>query len=255
MPHADPATRIRSLSRSRNGLLIAAVVVPLALLGVFERQARRLDALAARGLAGEGVVTEVSGGGTFYAYRVGDAEYTWNVARDQAPFAVGEVFPIVYLPDVPSFSRPIADRHAAAEEAARNRGFAWKVAIGVGLTLALLAFRFATVRQARAGALPSPEVDPAAFRRRVRLIALTLVPALVLVSAFHLGDSRARGESVVPAAAGIVVSLAVVGGTLFFMTRGGPAAARDRSRRLLRWVLPIAIGLAILRLVVAIVAG
>ena len=41
--------RIKSLVRWRAGLAIAAVVLPMALFALFERQARRLDALGAEG--------------------------------------------------------------------------------------------------------------------------------------------------------------------------------------------------------------
>jgi hypothetical protein len=155
---SHPSTRIRQLSRSRNGLAIAAIVVPLALLALFERQARRLDALAARGLPAEAVVTAVSRDGTtFYAYRVGGAEYAWNVSSREAPFLADQTFPIVYLPDDPSFSRPIADRRGATEEAARNRRFTRRAVLAIGLTLAVFAYAAAwELRRARTGARRRP---------------------------------------------------------------------------------------------------
>ncbi len=244
------ATRERSLSRWRAGLALAALVVPLALFALFERQARRLDALAEQGAPVTANVTRVTEGGTVhYAYWVDGVGYSWNVARDDAPYEPGATFAATYLPDDPSFSRPIADRALAAAEASGNRSFAWKVVLGVGLFLgffALLTHR--DLRRLRAGA-PREEDDPAAYRQRLMLVGLALAPLLALILGYHASDALERGESVVPVLFGVVLALSVLGGTLLFVLRRGPGEARARAARLMRWVAPIALGIAALRLV------
>src|SRR5262245_49258043 len=112
----------RSLSRWRAILLIVAIVVPGCLYAVFERQARRLDVLGARGEVTQAIVTGVKrqGGSTYvdYEYSVAGTTYTWNVDRRDAPDAAhGKTLPIVYSPEDPALSRPGTDRSKASAEA------------------------------------------------------------------------------------------------------------------------------------------
>ncbi len=251
MQGTAPPNRVQSLVRWRAALLIAAVLLPGALFLLFERQARRLDALAAHGERVDAQVTGVSGdqGTTFYAYRVKGTEYTWNVARADAPFPVGASFPATYLPEDPSLSRPIADRSVAAAESAKNRRFSWKLVLGLAVTLLLFAgLVHRDLRRIRTGA-PSELSAPTAYRRRLALTSLLLVPAFALIGGFHIRDALEKGESVLPGAIGLGVAVVIVGGVFFFAGRQGPIRARERSARILRWVAPIAAGIALLRLV------
>jgi len=243
--------RIHLLVRSRARLVIAAIVLPLALFLLLERQARRLDALATRGEPVDAQVTGVSGdnGTTFYAYRVDGTEYTWNVARAAAPFPVGRTFQATYLPDDPSLSRPISDRSLAAAEAAGNRRFTWKVVLCLGLTLLLFAgLAHRDLHRSRTGA-PSEWADPKASKTRIVLAALLLLPGLVLIGSFHIGDAVEKGESVVPVVISLGVAIGIIGGFFFYTGREGPTRVGARSARVLRLVAPIAAGIALLRLV------
>jgi hypothetical protein len=104
------------------------------------------------------------------------------------------------------------------------------------------------IRRLRSGA-PSEASDPKAYKRRLALTSLVLLPAFVLITGFHLRDAIERGESVVPVVIGLCLAIAIVGSVFFFAGRDGPLKARERSARLLRWVAPIAGGIALLRLV------
>jgi hypothetical protein len=107
----DPAAEARrrhiiaSDTRWRAIFATLAVLLPLALGLLFRRQELRLRALADHGRAGTAVVTDTSQY-TDYRYEVGGQTYTWNVSREKAPYARGASFPIVYLPEDPSLSRP-----------------------------------------------------------------------------------------------------------------------------------------------------
>ncbi len=241
-------SRAQSLARQRTGLVIATFLLPLALFSCFERQARRLDALAAHGESVEARVTAVHGGGTFYAYRVNGSEFTWNVPERDAPFPVGQVFTATYLPEDPALSRPIADRRRAAVEAARNRSMCWKVVLALALTLAMVAgITHRDVCRLRMGA-PSESADPRAHRRKFVALAIVLVPGLVLIGEFHLRNAAERGESIAPVVVALCLTIAVCAAVFFFVGRGGPTRVRERSARLLRWLVPIALGIAVLRL-------
>jgi hypothetical protein len=241
---------VRSLVRWRLIFLIVAVVIPAGCYGLFERQARRLDALGDHGEPTTATVTAVNRGGTVdYAYVVNGTRYTWNVAQADAPNAVGETFPITYVPEDPALSRPGADRSRGTREAAANRSFAWKVEAGV---FAFLAFNviLCDVRLRRLRKTGQTELtDPRAYRTRLILTGAMLVPLLVLVFGWHLTDSLRRGESVWPSVLAIVGSLAVLGGTGFYVLREGRTQATARAARVLRWTVPLATGIATLRLV------
>jgi hypothetical protein len=107
----DPAAEERrrrivaSDTRWRVLFAILAVVLPLALFLAFRRQELRLRALSDHGHAGTAIVTQVSQS-THYRYEVDGETYTWNVSREEAPYAPGASLPIVYLPEDPSLSRP-----------------------------------------------------------------------------------------------------------------------------------------------------
>jgi hypothetical protein len=217
---------------------------------LFERQARRLDALAAHGEPVDAQVTGVSRDDTitYYAYRVNGNEYTWDVARTDAPFSVGQVFQVIYLPEDPSLSRPFADRRLAAREAAGNRSFSLKVCSGVAFFLLVLAgLAQRDLRRLRSGA-PSEIEDPHAYKRRLQFTALAFLSLFLLIGWFHTKDALEKGDSVVPE----LISLAFVAGILgcgfYLVARDGPLKARERAARMMRWIAPIVFGIALLRL-------
>jgi hypothetical protein len=242
---------IQSLRRWRAGLVVAAVLIPLGLWALFERQARRLDALSSHGEPVQAWVTGVSGdkGTTFYAYRVEGKEYSWNVARKDAPYAVGQGFPSLYVPENPSFSQPFADRALVAQKAAGNRSFAWKVCSGVAVLFFLLAgVAHRDLQRRRAGVVEV--LDPGAYKRRLRGAILLFLLVLLLVGGFHFKDALGRGESIVLVLLGLAVGAAIVGGGYVLATRAGPQKTRLWAATITRWVVPISLGLALLRLVV-----
>lgn len=74
-----------------------------------------------------------------------------------------------------------------------------------------------------------------------------LVPLLVLIFGWHAAAEVRRGESQWPVVLGVVGSLAVLGGTGFYVLREGRTQATARSARPIRWVAPIAAAVAALR--------
>jgi hypothetical protein len=106
-PTTDERRRriVASDTRWRIIFALLAVLVPLTLFLLFRRQELRLRALADHGRAGTAMVTDASQY-THYRYEIGSETYTWNVSRGKAPYARGASFPIVYLPEDPSLSRP-----------------------------------------------------------------------------------------------------------------------------------------------------
>lgn len=242
----DNATKIASAARWRNGLLLAAVLWPASCGALLERQARRLDALSQRGVPAVAVVTRVTGDGTtHYRYTVDGRDHDWNVRRDAAPFDVGQRLSIVYLPDDPSLSRPVADRATVVEEAAGNRRFSRRMMAGEALLCLLLAWNaHRELTRLREGRDPA---DPAAYRERIRGALVMLGGLVALVTAGHALDAHGRGESLAPVAFGALLSLAVLGGVVAYVSRKGPAEASTRSARIMRWALPLMIGAAVLR--------
>jgi hypothetical protein len=239
---------IRSLTRLRLAFLLLAVLVPAGCYGLFERQAQRLDALGDHGERGMATVTDVNRQGTvFYTYVVGGARYTWNVAHDEAPYAVGETFALTYLPEDPSFNRPEADRSTAFAAAASNRSFAWKTEAGIfgffAFNLILCDVRLRRMRKTGRTEL----TDARAYRTRLILTGAMLVPLPALVFGWHTRDVLRRGESPWPVVLGVALVIAILGGVGFYALREGPAEATARSARILRWAAPLAIGLAALR--------
>jgi hypothetical protein len=242
---------VQSLVRGRLIFLILAVVVPAGCYGAFERQARRLDALGDHGAPATATVTALAQGGTIeYAYEVGGRGYTWNVAQGEAPGTVGKTFTVIYLPEDPTLSRPGNDRSRATREAASNRSFAWKVEAAI---FAFFAFNLilCDVRLRRLRKTGQTEwTDARAYRTRLVLTGAMLVPVLVLMFGWHLADSRQRGESVWPVVLGVATTVGVIGGTGFYVLREGRVHAAARSDRVLRWALPLATTIAVLRLAV-----
>ncbi len=245
---------IRSLTRWRAGSLIAALVVPAALFGLFERQARRLDQLARDGVVADARVTGFSNDGhtTFYAYDVRGVEHTWDVRREEAPFAPGETFRVVYSAEDPALSVLGSDRQEGHRAAAKTRGFAWKLALGAAMVFVLVGLLTHRDLRRKQYNTPPELSDPVAYRRRILITsAAVLLPVILLVVGWHMSDAMEKGQSVVPVVLASVITIALLGGVLMFVTKNGPVDAQTRSARLIRWLAPLAIVIGLARLVVA----
>jgi hypothetical protein len=247
-PGALVEARARSFARWRTIFLVVMVVVPALLYALFERQARRLDALADHGASGVARVVAVTrqNGATYvdYAYEVGGASYRWSVSRAAAPFDVGQTFPIVYVPEDPSLSRPGGDRSIGAREAAHDRRFS-RIAVGVVfvfLALCAAAAEASLRRIRRTGTLEV--LDPAERRKRMITRGAILVVLVGGVSAAHAVDATQKGESLVPVVLAAVLALAVVGGVFAYALRG-----RDLAR-VARWAGLVAAAIATIRAIV-----
>lgn len=235
--------------------MLVAILGPLTLGTLFQRQSQRLSALAEQGQDTQGVVVGRSrdGGTTTYGYEVEGHRFTWSVRADQAPVAVGAALPVRYLREQPEFSRPTHDPAVIWAEVGRQRELAFGITGGVLLVLlALAALAHRDVR--RAGAAPGP-LDLRAYRRRLALTALILLVPIGGISAYHLRAAAEAGES--PWAAGLAVLFPVLllFGFLSWAGVVGPVAAPARAARWLRWAAPAALVLAILRWLGSIFSG
>ncbi|MEJ7730996.1 MAG: hypothetical protein WKG00_17485 [Polyangiaceae bacterium] len=253
-------TRGRRAHRSphalRTFLAAAALLFPLALFTLITRQSSRLEALADHGRATEAYVTGVSRDGRFthYAYRVHGIEHDWNVARADAPYALGERFTASYLPEDPALTRPWVDPPRAAAEATAGRSVAWKAALGLATLLGIFAAAVhVDLHRARAG-VPAAPPDLRTYRRRLVVSSVVLAIAFALVSGLHARDAVAKGESLAPVFIAMAIAVAIVAAIFIPAARHGPAAAQLRSARILRWAVPLAIGVALVRLVIMLVS-
>ena len=243
---------IRDLGRWRLIFILLLIAVPGGLYALFERQARRLDALAEHGAIATATVRTVSSQGSTtyvsYEYAVGGETHSWSVSQDDAPYAVGQAFPVLYLSENPSFSRPTVDRARATAEAVANRSFSGKVVAGAFAFFAVAAFACdSSLRRLRKRGRNELD-DPRGQRRRLAFTGAMLAPFLVLILYGHGKDALQRGESLWSVILGSLLGLSVLGGIAFYMMRHGSAQAAARSARLLKWVAPIAVGVAALRL-------
>jgi len=208
MPYREPSpppvdevalerlTRQRgALRRWRFGLALAALVLPSLLFLVFERQARRLEALAEHGVRVEATVTSSTSRYTDYAYTVNGVVYRWSVGRAEAPYQRGETLPVRVLPERPSVSRPGTMGDGAAAEARKNRAFFPKVLLGMALIFA--AFSLHAHRQLerleRGQAPPRPR-SPRTIARFSAGLVLALVLAVNLYDDVHAVQVAAFGD-------------------------------------------------------------
>jgi hypothetical protein len=90
-------------------------------------------------------------------------------------------------------------------------------------------------------------VDARTYRRRLAVSGAFLLPFLVFIFAWHARDALGKGESIWPVILGAGVAMAVLGGTVFHLTREGPENVGARSSGLLKWAVPLAIGIAAVR--------
>jgi hypothetical protein len=249
-----PDARVERLVRSNVRALwlcaALALVLPAGCYAGLERQARRLDALGDHGAPATARVTEVTGKPSAfvrYAYSVGGATYTWSVGLDQAPNAVGQEFPILYLPEDPSLNRPGLDRAKAIAEAASNRSFAWKIVAGLFAVLAFTAGLSGWNAARLRGRTFAELTDPKAYVSRLRVVGSIVLAGSI--AAFGVGAFRAheQGESVVPGVLGAGVVVAVLVGAGAWVLRQGPENASARAARLAVWCGWIAAACAALR--------
>jgi len=168
------------LVRMRAVALLLAVVVPALLFTLFERQARRLDALADHGVRVDAVVVGV-GAYTEYAYEIEGKSYRWSVRRDAAPFPLGATLPVRVLPDNPAVSRPGEDGAIASRDAAETRGIAPRAMPLVLLFFFLLAGVAHRDLRRLQGATPAAPLDP---RRLGRGLGVVVVAMLLGVNAY-----------------------------------------------------------------------
>jgi hypothetical protein len=250
----EQMARVARFGKVRNGFAIAAVVLPLGIVALAERQARRIDELATKGEVVEAFVTEVSRDGrlTRYAYEAGGKRLAGAVEREAVQLDRGQVFPILVSPVDPTLSRATTDRDRVAQEAARSRRFAPKLAGGLAAVLGLftlLAHRdLARARRGASFAAPSPRE----MARRMRVAFAILLVLAGGVAAWHARDALARGQSLVPVALALVLSIAALGGT-FAAVRGGDAASvRARAANVLRWAVPLLVVLTLLRVLLTV---
>lgn len=249
----------RDLSKWRAIFVVLALILPAIFYALFERQARRLDALGVHGVVMEATVTSTSGQGgtefTDYAYEFDGKSYTWNVGQKEAPFPIGRTFPIVVSRDDPSLSRPGTDIAIGTREAAKNRSFSSKAVGALFVFLAICALGcHLRLRRLRATGLTEAN-DPAAYRNRLIFMGALLSPFIVAMFLFGLSDAKEKGESIWPGIIGLGFGLAVLGGTLYFTLRHGPAHAQQRAARILKYAVPLAVIIAVLRLVIWMATG
>lgn len=245
--------QLRSGGRMLWILTILTMLLPLGLFGLSERQARRLEALGDHGALGVGRVTAHRDHTTHYAYEVEGKAHTWSVAEEEANYAVGTSFPIVYLPEDPSLNRPGSDRTVGTREAVKNRRFSWKLAFGVFYFFG--SFLLMTALQLRRFRINGDAefTDPEGPKRRLRTNVAIMAPLLGGVIVWHFVDASGRGESTAPVFISAVVIVAILVGTYAFMFRKGPEQAQKRHTQLIKYIAPAAIAIAVLRVIIELV--
>lgn len=229
-------------------LVVLAVLLPAALLLVFERQARRLDGLVERGVAVDGVITSVGAGTTAFAWRIDGVDYTWNVSTKDLPLERGASVALRCLPEDPSFCLPAEGLGSAGVDRMQPRSLGRVLALALALMLALVAWRTELdLRRVRRGE-PLIPVDPRAYRRRVWWSIAAVLPAGACVTGFHARESLASGVSWPVTLLVVGLPVAFLGGVMFVMTKGGHEQARARSAKVLRWSVPLGAAIALVRL-------
>lgn len=192
------------------GLAAAAVLVPALFLALFERQARRLEALADHGVVTEATVVSASASRyTDYAYVFAGERYTWNVSRSDAPFATGSTFPVRVLPEAPSFSRPGATGDAPAAEALTNRAFFPKILLGMMLFFAgMAAFAHRQLGRLERGEGPGKPLSPRGMGHTIAFLMWGLVLSVNAFDDVRAVQSQAFGARPFGLPVTLVVSLA-----------------------------------------------
>ena len=235
--------------------ILLAVLLPAGCHGVFERQVRRLEALAEHGEVTTASVTRVTDTYAEYTYAVSGSTFTWSVSDERAPRGLGDTFAVLYLPEVPSFTRAGIDRARVSAEASSNRSFSAKFVGGVayvfGFSALLCHLRVRRLRKTG----QTEATDAGAYRTRLLLTAAFFVPILASIFASHAREAAGRGESGSAVVLGAIVGAAVLGGSVFYGLREGRAHAAARSARMMRWLAPVLFVSAALRALVWLLGG
>lgn len=261
MTDAPPSTgplaeRLQQTRRSAIVLFALAVLLPAGCHVPLARQMAKLEALAAVGEARDATVTKVDAQGTVYLrYEYAGNTYDTSVRRDDAPSAtVDGTLRIAVLPTHPT-TVVVGDRQNAIARAATSRSLAWKIELGLfwffGFGGGMGAWQYERMR--RTGL--TERDDPEGYRRRLWLTGIWLAPLLLAVFAHHASDAAAKGEPAWIVPLGAVFALGVLGATMAFVLREGVAKAAERAASLARWCVPLAVALALARLVLWLVAG
>lgn len=244
------ATPLATLVRWRNTAAVLAVVLPVALGALFVRQQRRLADLAENGQPVEALVTDVNRDDIVsYTYEVAGRTYRWSARREDLLYAPGERFTALYAPSDPSMTRPSAERPVIVAELDHSRrvGATVLIALALGLgVLAILAHR--DVMRRASGHVPPP-MTPERYRQRLWRAGGVIAILVAGVSALHLRDALARGESPTPVYIAAAMIAVIVGVQLTIAARLGPDGVRPWTQRLARGLLPVALAIAALRVV------
>jgi hypothetical protein len=253
---AHTLAAMRSLARTRWILLSIAVVIPVTVYWVGERQARRLGELGAHGQIATATITQASSQAVYYAYQVNGVEFTWNVSPEKLPsVAVGATVPIVFSPADPALSRPGADRTVALAEATSNRTFMRNFAGGIFVFFGCFALmsNVSLLRIRKTG--HTERTDPKAYKTRLLMSGGMLAAMVGGIGSWHWTDAMRQGESVLPVVLGVGLVAVILGSIGFYAFRGGSVRPWDRMGRVLRWVAPLAIAIAVLRAIVALISS
>jgi MFS family permease len=148
----------------------------------------------------------------------------------------------------------VGDRDRAAQKAKETRTLALKLDVGLlwffGFGAGLSAWQYR--RAKRTGR--TERQDRGAYRARLVLSGLWIAPLIALIFAHHWLEGRALGESPWPVLLGVVLTLGILAGTGWYVQREGQEKTNERSRRILRWAVPLAISVASIRLLAWLVA-
>jgi hypothetical protein len=179
---ADDARRRQILASNRRWRLVfavLAVVVPAVLFALFRRQEARLWALADHGRPTTATISHITRQDaalySHYTYTVDGTSHEWSVSRAQAPYEPGESFPITFLPEDPSLSRPVVPYSRERLQVELNRPVTRGFPIGAFIFFAgaaLLCHRAVRHREEGEGEGSGPRLSPDAAGRLVATLIL-----------------------------------------------------------------------------------
>lgn len=97
---------------------------------------------------------------------------------------------------------------------------------------------------------PAKEPDLKELKRRLTFAAATVIPITLLLSGYHASLLLERGKSIWPVAILPLLLLAVLASVYFWTTRRGPEQVQQRANMLVRRVVPVVVGLNVLRVLI-----
>lgn len=232
MPDSAELARIASAKRWRLGSALAALVVPLLLLALFARQARRLDALADHGTQTTPLSVSARGRYLEYRYEVDGTSFISSVGRDQVP--APEAFDVRYLPEEPSFSRADSDGSRTRAEAAKNRANVPRILLGAFAFFALLAgVAHRDLKRRLSGkAQPRREISPRVLAIVTTALLLAMTVSVNLYDDVHAVETKAFGARPFGLSVTLVVSLveAILAVPYFWVLEHGYRIVLSASR-------------------------